>query len=94
MSRAGRDEGNYIVLDPTEQLSDEWRSALSRCMDYSSKTVQTDIQECSATGFEIHRPHEVVAAAHHTGNPLIALTLPFLNRIGLVPGLIELLILT
>lgn len=47
----------------------------------------------SAAGFQIHRADKLVATPHHARYALVALTLPVLHRIGLVPRLVQLPIL-
>lgn len=47
----------------------------------------------SAAGFEVDRADELVTTAHDAGYGLIPLTLPGLDRVGLVPRFIQLPIL-
>ena len=48
----------------------------------------------SAAALEVHSADELIAVAHDAGDALVALLLPALNRVSLVPGLVKLLVLT
>lgn len=61
---------------------------------WSSKRRSSVLKQASFTCLEVYRADKIITPTHNAGDLLIALALPGLGRISLVPGLIKLLVLT